>query len=409
MDDPPSSSSSSCYPSCSAIQRRPKGRTSLYTGDFGEYFSEQYCVLKLILSYLDYYDLNTLRQVNSTLKLAADALLKKRLWIHSASLNYLPGGDGRPEHVPRKRFVDLKIEPKVLFTFEGMPGSPCTRSKPKICMRLKNRYDIRFFPKKEIVPDSIKTFVPIGANGLIYPQKNDNNELVHVRTMQHKKLVLLYLPTKDNYDVDVYTHLLMNNKCELLNPDRIRTYFLSDSRPVKGIIFLKIDRTSVHEVVKFIVKFIASIQSQPFAVSGGQVASLEYSPHVSISAVIKAVIFRGEGVRCMSDIIDSNTNEQVLEELKEPALYVEKTFGNLDVNNTFIFMFQCTNRYSMQVEDYKLLSTTYPGIPIFGMQTWTEFGFRSFKHSEMLRYFLVKEQIPMVHLIKTTYMLITFV
>lgn len=407
MDDPPSSSNSPCTPSCSttvaAVVPRP---TSPYLGDFGEYFSQQYSLLKLVLSYLNYYDLNTLREVNSSLKLAVDILLKKRVWIQSASLNYMLGTDHRPELIHTRHYIDLKIEPTALFTFEGMAGGPSSRSRPKICMRLRDRNDNRYFPKNEIVPKSIKTFVPVGAKGIIYPEKNDQNEMVVVQTMMHKKLVLLYMPSSDNYEVSVYTHVVTSET--VLEIVSIREYFFSDPRPIQGILFLKVGSPHIDGLITSIVKLITTKQTQPFAVSGGHVSSLDYSspPKKNIPGVIKAIIFRGNGIHCMSDFISATTTDGVLEGLKPAKLHVDKYFGNLNVHKTFIIMFQCVDRHSLPIEDYSLLAQVFPGIPIFGMQTWGEIGFRSFKTQET-RFIPKKRKLSIMHSVKTTYMIVS--
>lgn len=407
MDDPPSSSSSSCSRSRSKSVAVPTRSTSPYSGDFGEYFSQQYSVLKLVLSYLNYYDLNTLREVNSSLKMAADILLKKRTWIQSASLNYLQGTDHRPEPIHSGHFIDLKIEPKVLFTFESMAGGPSSRSRPKICMRLRDRNDNRFFPKSEIVPNSVKTFVPIGSKGIIYPEKNEKDELVIVQTMMHKKLVLLYLPSSDNYEVSVFTHVVSNESLRLAN-EPVRSFFLDDPRTIQGILFFKVGSPIIDAIISFIIKLISDNQSQPFAVSGGHVSSLDYDspPKKNIHGVIKAIIFRGDGIRCMSDFIGATTNDEVLEGLKHTALHVDKTFGKLNVHKTFIIMFQCIDRHSLPIEDYTLLAKIFPRIPIFGLQTWGEIGFRSFKIQEM-KFVAKKRKLSIMHSVKTTYMLVS--
>ncbi|XP_025424965.1 uncharacterized protein LOC112693915 [Sipha flava] len=405
MNNPPSSSSSSCDPGPSNSVAVRKRLTSPYSGDFGEYFSQQYSVLKLVLSYLNYYDLNTLRSVNTSLKMAADILLKKRIWIQSGSLNYLQGTDHRPEPIHTKHFIDLKIEPQVLFTFEGVAGSPSSRSRPKICMRLRDRNDDRFFPKNEIVPNSVKTFIPIASKGIIYPEKNDKNELIIVQTMLHKKLVLLYLPTKDNFEVSVFTQVFTTESFEMGN---IRRFFLNDHRPVQGVLFLKIGPPHVEGIITYIVSLISTNQSEPFAVSGGHVSSLDYDnpPKKNFSGVLKAIVFRGTGIRCMSDFIGATTNDGVLAGLKHASLYVDKTFGKLNVHKTFIIMFQCIDRNALPIEDYTLLAKIFPGIPIFGLQTWGEIGFRSY-NPHGLTFIPKKRKLNIIHSVKTTYMLVT--
>jgi len=406
MEDTPSSSSyslgSSSTTKSSVI---PIGPQSPYSGDFGEYFSEQYSVLKLVLSYLNYYDLNTLREVNSSLKVATDILLKKRTWIQAASLNYMHGTDHRPEPIHSGHFIDLRIEPKVLFTFEGMAGGTSSRSRPKICMRLRDRNDNRFFPKSDIVPKSVKTFVPIGAKGIIYPDKNEKNELITVQTMMHKKLALLYLPTTDSYDVSVFTRVVSS---ESFLKDPIREFFLIDPRPIRGIIFLKVGTPQIDGMIRFIVKIVSESQSEPFALSGGHVSSLDYDnpPKKNIPGVLKAIVFRGDGVRCVSDCIGSTTDEGVLEGLKHTALYVNKTFGKLNIHKTFIMMFQCVDRHSMPIEDNMHLAKTFPNIPIFGMQTWGEIGFRSFKPLGM-KTDIKRRKLSIMHSVKTTYIIVS--
>jgi len=406
MEDPPSSSSYSLDSSSTSKSLViPIGPHSPYSGDFGEYFSEQYSVLKLVLSYLNYYDLNTLREVNSSLKIAADILLKKRTWIQAASLNYMHGTDHRPEPIHSGHFIDLRIEPKVLFTFEGMAGGPSSRSRPKICMRLRDRNDNRFFPRSDIVPKSVKTFVPIGAKGIIYPDKNEKNELITVQTMMHKKLALLYLPTTDSYDVSVFTRVVTSDS---FIQEPIREFFHSDPRPIRGIIFLKVGAPHIDGMIRFIVKMVSNNQSEPFALSGGHVSSLDYDnpPKKNIPGVLKAIIFRGDGIRCVSDFIGSTTDDGVLEGLKHTALYVNKTFGKLNIHKTFIMMFQCVDRHSLPIEDNTHLAKTFPNIPIFGMQTWGEIGFRSFKTHE-LKFAPKKRKLSIMHSVKTTYMIVS--
>lgn len=406
MEDPPGSSCSS-FDSTSVSQpiAVPLSPPSPYTGDFGEYFSEQYSVVKLVLSYLNYYDLNTLREVNTALKAAADILLKKRTWIQCASLNYMHGTDHRPEPIHSGHFIDLRIEPKVLFTFEGMAGGPSSRSRPKICMRLRDRNDNRFFPRYDIVPKSIKTFVPIGAKGIIYPDKNEKNEVVIVQTMMHKKLALLYLPTSDSYDVSVFTRVVTS---ETFAQEPIREFFASDPRPIRGIIFLKVGAPYIDSMIRFIVKLVSNNQSAPFALSGGHVSSLDYDnpPKKNIPGVVKAIIFRGDGVRCVSDYISSTTDNGVLEGLKQTSMHVNKTYGKLNIHKSWIMMFQCVDRHSLPIEDHTHIAKTFPNIPIFGMQTWGEIGFRSFKLQE-LKFAPKKRNLSVVHTVKTTFMIIS--
>lgn len=410
MDDPPCSSSSSVDSSSSSSKliantMRPH---SPYLGDFGEYFSEQYSVLKLVLSYLNYYDLKTLRSVNSSFRTATDILLKKRVWIHYTSLNYMHGTDHRPEPLHNGHYIDLRIEPKVLFTFEGTVGGPSSRSRPKICMRLRDRNDNRFFPKSDIVPNSVRTFVPIGAKGIIYPDKNEKKETVIVQTMTHKKLALLYLPTNENYDVSVFTRVLSS---DTFDQESIRTFFTSDPRPIKGLIFLKVGATHIDGMIWFIVKLVTNNQSESFALSGGHVSSLDCDnpPKKNVPGVLKAIIFRGEGVRCVSDVIGSTTDDGVLEGLKNTSIHVEKTLGKLAPDKSFIMMFQCVDRHSMPIEDHTHLAKTFPNIPIFGVQTWGEIGFSSFEpQQELCRKFIPKKRkLSIMHSVKTTYIIVS--
>lgn len=407
MEDPPCSSSSALEgPSnssdCVAI---PTHLQSSYSGDFGDYLSQQYSILKLVLSYLNYYDLNTLREVNTSLKTATDILLKKRLWIQCASLNYMHGTDHRPEPIHNGHFIDLRIEPKVLFTFEGMSGGPSSRSRPKICMRLRDRNDNRFFPKSDIVPNSVKTFVPVGARGIIYPDKNEKNEMIIVQTTMHKKLALLYLPSNDGYDVSVYTRVAISETFAL---EPIREFFTSDPRPIRGLIFLKAGASHTDGMIRCIVKMVANNQTESFALSGGLVSNLDYDnpPKKNIPGVLKVIIFRGNGIRCISDFIGSSTDEEVLEELSHTSTYVNQTYGQLDVHKTVIMMFQCVDRHSLPIEDHAHIAKTFPDIPIFGVHTWGEIGFRSFKTNEF-KLSPKKRKLSIMHSVKTTYMIIS--
>lgn len=408
MEDLPSTSSSSLGSSSSSNSIAiPMRAHPPYLGDFGQYITEQYSLLKLILSYLNYYDLNTLRAVNSSFKAATDILLKKRAWIHYTSLNYMPGSDHRPEPIYNGHFIDLKIEPKVLFTFEGMAGGPSSRSRPKICMRLRDRNDTRFFPKSDIVPKSVKTFVPIGARGIVYPDKNEKNEMIIVQTMMHKKLALLYLPTNDNYDVSVFTRVVAT---DMFEQEPIRTFFTSDPRPIRGLIFLKVGAPHLDGMIRFIVRLVTNNQTEPFALSGGHVSSLDYDnpPKKNIPGVLKAIVFRGDGVRCVSDFIGSTTDDGVVEGLKHTELHVKKTLGTLNVDKTFIMMFQCVDRHSIPIEDHTHLAKSFPNIPIFGMQTWGEIGFRSFKTQEF-KFVPKKRKLSIMHSVKTTYIIVTLI
>lgn len=406
MDDPPCSSGSlmpvTGSGSSSGSPVRPH---SPYLGDFGDYICEQYSVLKLVLSYLNYYDLNTLREVNASLKLATDILLKKRTWIQWAVLNYMHGTDHRPEPVHGGHFVDLKIEPKVLFTFEGMAGSPFSRARPKICMRLRDRNDNRFFPRNDIVPKSVTTFVPIGAKGIIYTDKNEKNETVVVQTLKHKKLALLYLPTSDSFDVSVYTGAVSS---DTFPQDPIRAFFCSDPRPIRGIIILRVGAPNIDGVVRFIVKTVSSNQTEPFALSGGHVSSLDYDhpPKKNVPGIIKAVIFRGDGIRCVSDFISCTTDDGVLEGLNQTSMYVNKILGKLNAHRSFIMMFQCIDRHLLPIEDHTHIAKTFPNIPIFGMLTLGEIGFRSFKMHES-HFEHKKKKLDIIHVVKTTYMIVT--
>lgn len=409
MDDPPCTSSSLWDPTSSpltsiALPVQLKKNVP-YLGDFGDYLCEQYSVLKLVLSYLNYYDLNTLREVNSSLKIATDILLKKRTWIQYTTLNYMHETDHRTEPIDCEHFIDLKIEPKVLFTFESMAGGPSSRSRPKISMRLRDRYDNRFFPRSDIVPKSVKTFVPIGAKGIIYPDKNEKNEMIIIRTMTHKKLALLYLPTSDSYDVSVYTSVV---KSDDFSQESIQTFFNSDPRPVRGIIFIKVGTLHIGGMITFVVKIVTNNQTEPFALSGGHVTSVDYDnpPKKNIPGVVKMIVFRGDGVRCLSDFIGSTTDDGVLEGLRYTAKCANKFFGKFDVRRTFIMMFQCVDRHVMPIEDYTHLTNTFPNIPIFGMQTYGEIGFRSYKPKD-LKFVHKKQKLSILNSIKTTYMIVS--
>lgn len=400
MDDPPSSSGSS-----SALIVSPKPTDIRpYDGDFGEYLSNQYSVLKLVLSYLNYYDLNTLREVNTACKKAADILLKKRMWIQCASLNYMHGTDHRPEPIHEGHFIDLRIEPKLLFTFECMAGGLLSsRSRPKICMRLRDRNDNRFFPKSDIVPNSIQTFVPIGAKGIFYPDKGEKNEIITVQTTTQKKLALLYLPANDNYDVSVFTRVVAS---DTFQQEPIREFFTSDPRPIRGMIFLKVGTPHIDGMIRFIVKLVSNNQQEPFALSGGHVSNLDFNnpPKKNIPGVVKAIIFRGNGIHCVSDYIGSTKDEVILEGLKFTSDHVNKTLGKLNIHKTFIMMFQCVDRHGMP--DHNHIAKTFPNIPIFGMQTWGEIGFKSFISPEW-NHMPKKQKLSILHSVKTTYIIVS--
>lgn len=402
MEDPPSSSG------CRSVAGVPSEPVDnhlhpSYAGEFGEYLSNQYSVLKLVLSYLNYYDLNTLREVNASCKAAADILLKKRMWIQYTSLNYTCGTDHRPEPVHEGHFVDLRIEPKLLFTFECMAGGLLsTRSRPKICMRLRDRNDNHFFPRSDIVPNSVQTFVPIGAKGIFFPERDEKNGMAIVQTSALKKLALLYLPANDNYDVSVFTRVVST---ESFDQDAVRAFFAEDTRPIRGMIFLKVGSPNIDPLIRFIVKSVTNNQDEPFALSGGHVSNLDYNnpPKKNIPGVIKAIILRGNGIHCVSDCISHTDDELVLKGLKATSTHVKKTLGTLNADKTFIMMFQCVDRHGLP--DHTHLANTFPNIPIFGMQTWGEIGFKSFDSPE-LKHIPKKQKLSVLHSVKTTFIIV---
>jgi len=317
----------------------------------------------------------------------------------------MPGTDYRPDPLHSGHFIDLRIEPKVLFTFESMSGGPSSRSRPKICMRLRDRNDNRFFPRSDIVPTSVMTFVSIASKGIIYPDTNNKNKMVIVQSMLNKNLALLYLPLNFNYDVSVFTRVVVS---ETLLPNPIREFFNKDSRPIRGLIFLKVGTQYIDEIIRFIVQVVSENQSEPFAISGGHVSSLDNTnpPKKNIPGILKAIIFRGDGVRCVSDYISATKVEEAVADLKSTSMFVNSTLGELNVLKTFILMFQCVDRHAIPIDDHTLISNAFPNIPIFGLQTWGEIGYRSIK-SQLLTYEPKKRRVAIMHSVKTTYMIIS--
>ena len=161
-------------------------------------------------------------------------------------------------------------------------------------------------------------------------------------------------------------------------------------------------------VFGFVVKMVSNNQSESFAVAGGHVSSLDYDnpPKKNIPGVLKAVIFRGDGIHCVSDFISSTTDDGVIEGLKLTALHVNNTIGKLNIHKTFIMMFQCIDRHSLPIEDNIHLAKIFPDIPIFGMHTWGEIGFRSFKTHEW-KFSPKKRKLSIMHSVKTTYMIVS--
>lgn len=375
-----------------------------YLGNFGQYFSEQYTVRKLVLSYLNYYDLEALRGVNMSLKSASDSLLKKRIWIQSYVFEYMFTGDQLPGPRETTHWFDLKIEPKVMFTFECMPGSPYSRSKPKICKRMEDRDDEHFFPRENIVPNSVKLFIPIGAKGIIYPDKNDKNQIVIIKTLKYKNVSLLYLPNSDNYDVTTFVTPI--EQTDTYPQILVHEYFTTDPRPIRGMIILRIGEPNINRLIRYIVHLVTNNQSEPFALAGGHVSSMDYDQKQKkhMTGTVKVIIFRGNGIRCISDVISGTTDNVVLEGLTETSEHVKKTLGQLQPHKSFIMMFQCLDRHVLLNEDHINIAKKFPSIPIFGMLTVGEVGFKSYKdmfHKQKRR----RDDIMLQA--KTTYMIIT--
>lgn len=372
-----------------------------YKGNFGTYLTEQYNLLKLVLSYLNYHDLNSLRQVNGSLRNAADILLKKRNWIQCSSVPYVYNTDDWVPPAHHGHYVDLKIEPKVLFTFEAVANGLSCRTRPTICSRLGERIG-SFDPKADILPSSVEVFVPIGARGIIYPEPN-TSEMVYLHSTFQKKIALVYLPKSDGYDVTVFTHI--HSQESLFQ--QIAAYFCGDPRPVRAIIFLKVGTINIDGMIRHIVSKATDSQSESFAVAGGHVSNLDFdkTPKKNLPGIFKAIIIRGNGIRCLSDIISANTPESVAEGLKVTANYVKNSFGKYDVNKTIILMFQCIDRYSMSTEDHVELVKTFPDIPLVGVQTWGEIGLRSFQ-PDNIKYSPKRKQMALMHAYKTTYMIL---
>jgi len=247
--------------------------------------------------------------------------------------------------------------------------------------------------------------VSIASKGIIYPDTNNKKKMVIVQTMLHRNLALLYLPLNFNYDVSVFTRVVVS---ETLSPNPIREFFNTDSRPIRGIIFLKVGTQYIDEIIRFIVQVVSENQSEPFAISGGHVSSLDNTnpPKKNIPGILKAIIFRGDGVQCVSDYIGSTNVDEVVADLKSTSMYVNSILGELNVFKTFILMFQCVNRYAIPIDDHTLISNAFPNIPIFGVQSWEEIGYRSIK-SQLLTYDPKKSKVAIMHTVKTTYMIIS--
>ncbi|XP_050548932.1 uncharacterized protein LOC126910416 [Daktulosphaira vitifoliae] len=437
-----------CKPSCSNHNTDNINNSPIqYFGDFGRYLSEQYSVLKLVLCHLDYYDLCTMRRVNSTFKSVADIiLLRNRMHIQYTTLEYKQGinenclsenmlidkkigNSGHSNHC-----IDLRIEPKTLFTFECMPGSGGpSRCRPKICTRLRestsrNNGDDRsrdtggFFPRGDIVPNSVTTFIPIGAKGIIYTgnkSKNKNSmELLVSYSSHDKKLVLLYLPTSKKYEVNVFTRVITSNSSASVNclSQDESMLFNQQGSPIRGLIFLKVgSSTQVDTLIKSIVKLATeSNNSIPIAVSGGHITSLDYNnpqkkKNSLIPGVLEVIIFRGNGIHCISDVISSTTEPGIIAGLKDTMKHIKETCLlegiTIDSRRSFILSFQCIDR--QQLEDHKYLSKIFPNIPLFGVQTWGEIGLRSFTNDESNCLTNKKKKFSIMHSVKTTFMFVT--
>lgn len=408
MDTPPSTSryllrstTRSMANAMAMTSRTADSIAPLYEGNFGTYLTEQYDVLKMVLSYLNYHDLDSLRQVNGSLRKAANILLKKRCWIQCSSVLYVFKTDNWLPPAYDGHYVDLKIEPKVLFSFEAVANGSSCRVRPTICSRLTDKFG-NYNLKADILPSSIEVFLPIGARGIIYPESN-GSEMVFLHSSIRKKLALVYLPKSDNYDLTVFTHI---HSQETLF-QQVDAYFAGDRRPVRALIFLKVGTINIDVMIRYIVSKVTDNQSETFAVAGGHVSNLDFDkpPKKNLPGIFKAIIIRGSGIRCLSDIISASTPESVAEDLQVTANYVKNNFGKYDVNKTIILMFQCIDRYTMSTEDHIELAKTFPDIPVVGVQTWGEIGLRSFK-LDTTKYSPKRKQLTLMHAYKTTYMIL---
>jgi len=272
-------------------------------------------------------------------------------------------------------------------------------------MRLHDRDDKRFFPRNEIVPDCVKTFLPIGAKGIIYMEKNRKNEMDFVLTMKPRSLVLLYMPTSDSYDVSIFTDTISSDE---FAEEPIRAFFTSDPRPIRGLIFLRVGASNIDAMVRFIVRMVSNNQSETFALCGGHISSLdeEIPPKKNIPGIIKVIIFRGDGIRCVSDCITSTMSDGVVEGLRQTSWYVNENLGKLDVHRSFILMFQCVDRYILPIVDHIYISKAFPNIPLYGLLTLGEIGFRSFTMPES-RHEPKRSKSDIIHVVTTTFMIIS--
>lgn len=373
-----------------------------YEGNFGVYLSEQYDVLRAVLSYLNYHDLIIIRKVNTSLQRAANIILKKRNWIQCSFINYRYNSDHWESPAYNGHYVDLKIEPKLLLTFELMSSGYSSRSRPLICSRLENKNGTFDF-KSDIVPSSVDAFVPVGVSGLIVTDP-ETNELISMPGDIGRRLILVYLPQSQDYDVTVFTQIV--TRPQTLDQEQIQR-ICDDPRPIRGIVCLKAGGTNINILLKLIVNMVSNSQIEPFALVGGNISNLDYEnpPKKHIPCVFKAIFIRGNGVRCLSDIITATKQENVLEYLQTTATYVKENFGKYEPQKSIILMFECVERFGMSTEDYMGLTKTYPGIPIIGLQSWGEIGFKSFDPNNT-KFTPKRKPMPLEHTITTSYMLI---
>uniref|UniRef100_A0A1B6K8Y0 F-box domain-containing protein n=1 Tax=Graphocephala atropunctata TaxID=36148 RepID=A0A1B6K8Y0_9HEMI len=337
----------------------------------GEYITNEYGLLKQVLSFLNPNDLWNAKQVCRKWKAAVELLIDKNPRV----LNCPTNGEILPSVVPKP------ILPAVII---HQDLDRYSKKKENYCEKCK-----KFF---YLCPCAISTSasVYISLSAERYRVIEPPNSFYKF----WQTYSALVLPSSQ--EINVSTFCIKKTASILKEPlkDETVTRCLGGEDPIKCLLIIA--RRGSPKWISPLLNQIVARQGKTFAVGGGEILNCQCKAGNSLVPVSAKrtkpwfplgylfIAFRGEGVTAHSKILDDFSEDKINASMKELA---DRVGPVPEGGSRIAFLAQCVARTSNQLEtlESSAFDKAFPSVPQFGFHAYGEYGMTSSSTGEPKR------------------------
>jgi len=329
----------------------------------GEYITNQYGLLKHILSCLEPQDLRTAKLVCRDWSGAIEAILSK----NPAWLVYRISIDSWK--FPR---LQQPMLPSLVLYFSASHN--CQYLEVDCCTTCGTEDDVYQCPCT--TSDSGTVFAVVAMSTITGMINHDNCDREKLYSFLNDPSALFFPRNSPELSVSTYNGGIPKNALAKGKSDDFVNKCLGGPEPIKCLIILS-NGANAREVKKFIDKIVER-QGLTFAVGGGITEKTEVKVGFGKNKLNGdfehlIIAIRGHNVTAHSDVLVGYKYQPFMQEMAQRV-------GPLPANSTRIaFLAQCLNRAheSIEIPESKAFKEAFPLVTQFGFKAYGEYGIRS--------------------------------